>query len=105
MFLGLHSLKTIEKNFQRLKTIEDVTNSYIEERINHEVIADLFPNVSAPSKEQALFLGGILKEAWSSKLARDFPDRRFVVSFPIYDEDKVCDYEITFFQDADDKTS
>jgi len=84
-------------NYHRLSRIENVSKSYIEERINNETIVDLFPNVS-PTLDQVLFIGRTLSDAWKTKLSRDFPDRSFVVSFQELEGDKLEDYEITFFQ-------
>jgi hypothetical protein len=47
-------------------------------------------------------LGRLLRDIWTLKLARDFPDRRFSVEF--YDElsEDPADYQITFYQSKND---
>jgi hypothetical protein len=41
-----------------------------------------------------------MRDLWTEKLSKDFPDRKFVVSFPEEHSDLVVDYEITFYQAA-----
>jgi hypothetical protein len=71
----------------------------VETVMNHLHILDLFcgPNL-APSREQVIYLGRLLKEMWGAKLQHDFPDRFFVVSFPEEPSDDLLSYEVTFFQ-------
>jgi len=68
--------------------------------MNHQHILQLFQNESDdPSEDLIVYLGRLLRDMWSCKLARDFPERNIVVSFP---EEKVGDllnYEITFYQE------
>ena len=45
-----------------------------------------------------MYLGRLLREVWAAKLARDFPDRRFVVSFPEEFCESLIDYEVSFYQ-------
>ena len=91
-----------ERNFDSFskKSGDDPTPTEV--AMNHRHIVDLFPNEDGmPTRDQVLFLGRILKEMWTAKLKLDFPDRRFVVSFPEdYTEDLV-DYEITFWEERD----
>ncbi len=71
----------------------------VEAVMNHRHIADLFQNVSPkPTVEMILHLGRVLKDMWSCKLRRDFPDRAVLVSFPEEGVDDLLDYEITFYQ-------
>jgi hypothetical protein len=73
----------------------------VEEIMNHHHIADLIGGVvESPSHELILAVGRLLRELWTTKLARDFPDRKFVVSFPEDYSDDVVSYEITFYQAA-----
>ncbi len=68
--------------------------------LNHTHITSLFGERGAEvSRTQVLHLGRLLRQMWTAKLARDFPDRRFVVS--LSDDDCEClqDYEITFYQE------
>ena len=45
--------------------------------------------------------GMTLKDMWTAKLRRDFPDREFVVSFPEEFDPEVDDPEITFYTKRD----
>lgn len=65
--------------------------------LNHRHVLDLFAGAD-PTREQVVYLGRLLREIWSAKLAHDFPDRRFVVSFPEEGCEGLLDYEVTFFQ-------
>lgn len=72
--------------------------------LNHTHITDLFLNSSfQPNLEIVTFIGRYLKEVWTEKLKRDFPNRRFVVSFPEEPAtpDDLVSYEITFYQDRE----
>ena len=60
-------------------------------------ILDLFAG-SKPSREQVLYFGRLLREVWAAKLAREFPDRRFVVSFPEEGCESLLDFEVSFYQ-------
>ena len=71
----------------------------VEAVMNHHHIADLIGGVvELPSHEVVLAIGRLLRELWTAKLSRDFPDRKFVVSFPEDYSADVVDYEITFYQ-------
>lgn len=69
----------------------------VEAVLNHRHILDLFSG-SEPTREQVVYLGRLLREVWAAKLARDFPDRRFVVSFPEEGRESLLDYEVSFYQ-------
>ena len=69
----------------------------VESVLNHRHILDLF-SVAQPTREQVVYLGRLLQEVWAAKLARDFPDRRFVVSFPEDEFEGLRDYEVSFYQ-------
>jgi hypothetical protein len=71
--------------------------SAIEAVLNHRHLFDLFPVAPEPSRDVVLHLGRGLKEMWTAKLPRDFPDRRFVVSFPEDFDVEVDNPEITFY--------
>lgn len=70
--------------------------------MNHLHIFDLFVGItsagSKPTREQILYLGRILKEMWTARLRRDFPNLDLVVSFPEDHEPDLTRYEITVFQ-------
>ena len=70
--------------------------------MNHQHIADLFINdPDGPTREQVLYLGRTLKNIWELKLANEFPERKFVVSFPEDFSEDLSDYEITFWEERD----
>jgi hypothetical protein len=72
----------------------------VEAVMNHQHILDLFPSTKiAPTREQVLFMGRMLKDIWQTKLNRDFPTRRIRVSFPEDESEDLLDYEITFFHE------
>ena len=72
----------------------------VERVMNHIHLLDLFGcNDQTPSDDLLVHLGSLLKDTWSTKLARDFPDRRVVVRFPLETvDDGSSDYQIAFFQ-------
>jgi len=73
----------------------------VEAIMNHYHIADILEGVvESPSHDVVLAFGRFLRELWVAKLSRDFPDRKFVVSFPEDYSDDVLNYEITFYQAA-----
>ena len=52
----------------------------VEAVINHRHSLDLF-SVAEPSRNQVIYVGRLLREIWTAKLAHDFPDREFEVIF------------------------
>ena len=73
----------------------------IEAVMNHEHIVDLLEGyVSDPDRDLILQIGRFLRDAWTTKLMHDFPNRSFTVLFDESDTDDLVDYEITFFQAA-----
>jgi len=71
----------------------------IEGVINHTHILDLFlRHDAAPTREQVVWLGRLLREMWQAKVDRDFPGRGVVVSFPEDAGDDLLGYEIAVFQ-------
>jgi hypothetical protein len=72
----------------------------VEAVMNHRHIVDLFARPELePTRAQVVYLGRLLKEMWAAKLRRDFPGKRFVVSFPEEPSENLLDYEVTFFQE------
>jgi hypothetical protein len=69
----------------------------VEAVMNHLHIADLF-STGRPTEAQVIHVGHRLKEIWSAKLTRDFPDRNVEVSFTEGPFEDVVDYEITWYQ-------
>ena len=72
----------------------------VEAVMNHRHILGMFVERELqPTQAQMVYLGRLLEEIWTAKLQREFPDKRFVVSFPEDPTDDLLDYEITFFQE------
>lgn len=73
----------------------------VEAVMNHQHIVDLLEHVvESPSRDVVLTFGRLMRDLWTAKLSRDFPERRFTVSFDEDHCDDLVDYEITFFQAA-----
>ena len=77
----------------------------VEKVMNHQHISDMFTVSEFPlTEDAALVIGRVLKEMWSCKLARDFPDRAFSVEFFAEDRqdagasDPLLRHVITFCQ-------
>ena len=70
--------------------------SAIEATLNHLHLGDLFSQAPRPNAAVLLHLGCLLRETWSAKLARDFPDRAFVVEFQDDFHPEHDDPQITF---------
>jgi hypothetical protein len=72
----------------------------VESVMNHRHILDLFQQAERETTEEVIrHLGRVLKDMWSCKLRRDFPERTIVVAFQQDGVDDLLDYEITFFQE------
>jgi len=71
----------------------------IEAVMNHVHIADIHCNVAA-SEAQLRYLGRVLKDIHEVKLARDFPELAFEISFNDEDGLDPIDYQLTFRQSA-----
>ncbi len=73
------------------------TRQQVEAAVNYLGIGDLFMN-EEPSElleQRIAFLGQAVAEIYKAKLARDFPERRFIVS--VIDEED--EYAVTFCQE------
>lgn len=74
----------------------------VEAVMNHEHVAGMLMGMfnagERPSRDQVVYLGRTLREMWTAKLSRDFPDLSIVVSFNHEDQDDVESYQITVFQ-------
>jgi hypothetical protein len=68
----------------------------VEALMNHLHIADLHCNQAPPAEAQLRYLGRLLKEIYEAKLARDFPDLGFTVSFNDEPGLDPIDYQLTF---------
>jgi hypothetical protein len=76
--------------------------SGIEAVLNHRHVFDVFLYSSEqPSRELVRHFGLLLKDMWTTKLRRDFPDREFIVSFPEDFDLEMDDPEITFYTKRD----
>src|SRR5579859_3615321 len=54
----------------------------VEATMNHRHIVDLIPeSVEHPTRDLVVSFGKLMQELWEAKLRRDFPTRRFKVSF------------------------
>lgn len=74
--------------------------SRVEAVMNHLHILDMFTTEHfEPTQEIVSHLAGVLKDMWSCKLIRDFPDRRISVETYVGDTEDLLTYEITFFQE------
>jgi hypothetical protein len=72
----------------------------IEAVLNHRHLFDLFLGSERPTRESVRHFGLVLKDMWTAKLRRDFPDRDFIVSFQ-EDFDLEVDDPITFYTKRD----
>jgi hypothetical protein len=72
----------------------------VERVMNHQHILDLFLHSQMqPTFEIAIHLCEVLKDMWSCKLKRDFPNRQMVVETCGYDGDELLQIEITIYQE------
>jgi len=72
----------------------------VEGTINHRHITDMFLNSEVqPTKEMVIHIGRLLKDMWSCRLKRDFPERNIQIEFFEDDSDNLVDYQITIFQE------
>lgn len=68
----------------------------VEAVMNHRHILDLFfGDETEVPREMVVHLGRTLREMWTAKLTRDFPNREIEVSFPEERYDDLLDYQIT----------
>ena len=75
----------------------------VEAVINHVHIVRIFGDSDlSPTEGQVIHIGRKLKDIWTCKLARDFPDREVTVSFPEGPFEDLTDFEITCFQSSHD---
>jgi len=72
--------------------------SSVEAVINHIHIETIHGATDDASRERLVFLGNLLKDIYSVKLAHDFPHRVFEVLFDDSFKEHLIDYQLTFFQ-------
>lgn len=91
-----------EENYQTFLQAQKGDKRATEALMNHRHVVDLIPGAyeSGPTEDQARYLGRLLREMWEAKLAREFPERRFVVLFEDGGDD-ITDFVVTFHQDWD----
>ena len=94
---GCIFLASKELSYQGYLSKTQCDKKTAEATTNHIHVLHLF-GTELPTRELVLYVGRLLKEVWQVKLQRDFPDRKFTVSFPEEDDLELIDYEITFFQ-------
>ncbi len=72
----------------------------IEKVMNHLHLGDLYPNAAARTMAQESYLAELLREIWSCKLHRDFPDLDVVVELFECENDGEdwSDCQITIFR-------
>ena len=89
-----------QEHFDGFMTATKHDKRSVEHVVNHLHVVDIFPDHPL-TLSQVLFVGRTLREMWEAKLARDFPERVFLVTFqePL-DEDDVLEGEVTFYQVA-----
>jgi hypothetical protein len=72
----------------------------VEAVMNHRHVFDYFSHSGgSATEEQVVYLGRVLRDVWQTKLARDFPGRRFIVRFDEGPFDDLGAYEVTFWQE------
>lgn len=87
------------RNYQDWVTWAQGDKTRVETMLNHRHLVDLFPNSAfRPSKEILLWLGQTLKETWSCKVVRDFPERPCEVVLDCKNDVDLAEYQITLFQ-------
>jgi hypothetical protein len=70
----------------------------VEEVMNHRHILYLFcGDDSKVPRELVIYLGRVLRDIWTCKLKRDFPDRDIAVSFPEEHYEDILNYQITIY--------
>jgi hypothetical protein len=71
----------------------------VEGMLNHRHILDFFCHSDVePTREIVVHMCQILKDMWSCKLQRDFPDRHFTVKCVGDESTDLLDYQITVYQ-------
>jgi hypothetical protein len=87
-------------SISRWLTTANGNKQAVEAMLNHFHIRDIqHPGIWGDATEKQIkFIGQTLKEAWASKLARDFPAKQFVVELIEGTAEKLEDYQVVFFQ-------
>jgi hypothetical protein len=87
------------KNYEDwMKSLEG-DRARVEHVMNHLHIMDMFISEGfEPTDRFVIHVAELLKNMWSCKLARDFPQRSFQIEIYEGTPDDLLGYEITFFQ-------
>src|SRR5262245_40256274 len=82
---------------------ENTSKQSVQATVNHLHLLDIqHPGIWSDATEgQLKYLGATLRDAWSAKLARDFPSREFVVEFFEGSADDLREYQVTFYELSD----
>ncbi len=77
----------------------DGNKSRVEATANHLHIQDIHHfGCEDASIQRLVYLGNILKQIYTAKLAAEFPDRKFIVNFYEPPDQDLYEYQITFYQ-------
>ena len=88
------------QNYQSWMASCNGDKTRVEGAMNHRHITDMFRNSDVrPTKETVVHIGRLLKDMWSCRLKRDFPERQIRVEFYDSDSEDLVDYQITVFQE------
>ncbi|MCL4677882.1 MAG: hypothetical protein KJ017_04715 [Alphaproteobacteria bacterium] len=89
-----------ESSLRGFENQENITKAGVECVMNHLHIGDIqHPHCEDLSKDKIIFLGNILKEIYTVKLAWQFPDKPCVVEFyHPEDEEDLIGYQLYFWQ-------
>lgn len=90
----------VEGSLRGFEAMTSHNRSAVENVMNHVHIADIHCNVEA-TEDQLRYLGRVLKEIYAVKLAQQFPDLRFEVSFNDEPGLDLIDYQLSFWQRED----
>lgn len=77
----------------------DDDKSCVEATANHLHIRDIhYRGCPDLSIERVVYLGNVLKQIYTAKLAAEFPGRSFVVEFYEPPDQDIDEYQLTFYQ-------
>jgi hypothetical protein len=95
IFFGDVSVESYRSFMERCKG----DRQRVEAVMNHRHVFDYFAHANgSATREQIVYLGGVIRSIWQTKLVRDFPNRAFAVSFPKGPFEDLVEYEVTFWQ-------
>jgi hypothetical protein len=95
-----------EANYRDWMVHTGGNRSKVEAVLNHRHVLDEFPTISPGSPEaQVLYLGGVMAAMLRAKLAHEFPERTFEVTWDCDRTDDMAMWSVTFFQPGTPGTS